>query len=94
MSQIENREIRLIGQNGEQLGFLELCLQRGVPESTGSRSGSCEICSDSGTAVLPKLSTTAKVQYDTARQWKKKQRKNRKSIEIKEVRLSSKHWHQ
>ena len=82
--QIRDREVRLIGENGEQLGIMsareayQIALQAEldlVKVAPGARPPVCRII-DYG-----------KYRYEMARR-EKESRKNQKIVEIKEVRLS------
>ena len=82
--QIRDREIRLIGQNGEQLGIMSA--RDAYLKAQEAGLDPCENCSDSETAGLQNY-RLRKYRYELARK-EKEAKKKQKTIEIKEVRLS------
>lgn len=82
--QIRDREVRLIGENGEQLGIMSSrdALKR-------AREAELDLVKVAPMAKPPvcKIIDYGKFRYEMSRK-EKEARKNRKVIEIKEVRLS------
>ncbi len=84
--QIRDREVRLIGQNGEQLGNPHVC--KGCLQACAGRQG-LDLVKIAPTAKPPvcKIIDYGKYKYEQARK-EKEAKKKQKIIEIKEVRLS------
>ena len=82
--QIRDREIRLIGENGEQLGIMSA-----KDAMKLAREAELDLVKIAPTAKPPvcKIIDYGKYRYELARK-EKEARKKQKTIEIKEVRLS------
>ncbi len=82
--QIRDREIRLIGQDGEQLGIMSASEAMRM-----AREAELDLVKIAPTAKPPvcKIIDYGKYRYELARK-EKEARKKQKTIEIKEVRLS------
>ena len=82
--QIRDREIRLIGQDGEQLGIMSASEAMKM-----AREAELDLVKIAPTAKPPvcKIIDYGKYRYELARK-EKEARKKQKTIEIKEVRLS------
>ena len=82
--QIRDREIRLIGENGEQLGIMSSREAMKLAEEAG-----LDLVKIAPTAKPPvcKIVDYGKYRYELARK-EKEAKKKQKTIEIKEVRLS------
>ena len=82
--QIRDREVRLIGQDGEQLGVMPITEAMKL-----AREAELDLVKIAPTAKPPvcKIIDYGKYRYEQARK-EKEAKKKQKTIEIKEVRLS------
>ena len=82
--QIRDKEVRLIGENGEQLGVMSAREAQKLAEEAG-----LDLVKIAPTAKPPvcKIVDYGKFRYEQARK-EKEARKKQKTIEIKEIRLS------
>lgn len=82
--QIRDKEVRLIGENGEQLGILPL-----IDALKMAREAELDLVKIAPTAKPPvcKIIDYGKYRYELARK-EKEAKKKQKVIEVKEVRLS------
>ena len=82
--EIRDKEVRLAGTQGEQLGIVPLAnrAEHGYRE----KYGPCEDCSKA-TPPVCKIMDYGKFKFEQAKR-EKEARKNQKVIEIKEIRLS------
>ena len=82
--QIRDKEVRVIGQDGEQLGIMS-----SKDAYMLARNADLDLIKIAATATPPvvKIADFGKYRYEMARR-EKESRKNQKIIEIKEVRLS------
>lgn len=83
---IRDREVRLIGEDGTQYGIMPIAEARRIAEEKG-----LDICKVSPPDVTPatcKLMDYGKYRYDQQKR-EKEQRKNQRTVELKEVRLSA-----
>ena len=82
--QIRDREVRLIGEEGEQLGVMSLREAQKLADEAG-----LDLVKIAPTAKPPvcKIVDYGKYRYEQARK-EKEARKKQKTIEIKEIRLS------
>ena len=83
--QIRDREVRLIGQDGEQLGVMPITEAMKL-----AREAELDLVKIAPTAKPPvcKIIDYGKYRYEQARK-EKEAKKKQKTIEIKEVRLST-----
>ncbi len=84
--QIREREVRLIGDDGMQYGVISIREARQIAEEKG-----LDICKVSPPSVQPptcKLMDYGKYRYDQQKR-EKEAKKNQKTVEIKEIRLSA-----
>ena len=82
---IRDREVRLIDENGEQLGIVELVVAMRMAEE--KELDLVKIAPQAKPAVC-KLMDYSKYRFETQKR-EKEARKNQKTIQIKEVRLSA-----
>lgn len=83
---IRDREVRLIGEDGTQYGIISVSEARRIAEEKG-----LDLCKVSPPDVTPatcKLMDYGKYRYDQQKR-EKEQRKNQRTVELKEVRLSA-----
>ena len=83
---IRDREVRLIGEDGTQYGIISVSEARRIAEEKG-----LDLCKVSPPDVTPatcKLMDYGKYRYDQQKR-AKEQRKNQRTVELKEVRLSA-----
>ena len=82
--QIRDREVRVVGQNGEQLGIMSASEAMKM-----AREAELDLVKIAPTAKPPvcKIIDYGKYRYEQARR-EKEAKKKQKTIEIKEVRLS------
>ena len=83
---IRDREVRLIGEDGTQYGIIPVSEARRIAEEKG-----LDLCKVSPPDVTPatcKLMDYGKYRYDQQKR-EKEQRKNQRTVELKEVRLSA-----
>ena len=82
--QIRDKEVRLIGENGEQLGIMSAKEAQAVAEEAG-----LDLIKIAPTANPPvcKIADFGKFRYEMARK-EKDNRKKQKALEVKEIRLS------
>ena len=82
--QIRDKEVRLIGENGEQLGIMSAKEAQQVAEEAG-----LDLIKIATTANPPvcKIADFGKFRYEMARK-EKDNRKKQKALEVKEIRLS------
>ena len=84
--QIRDREVRLIGDDGQQYGVISMRDARAIAEEKG-----LDICKVSPPSVQPptcKLMDYGKYRYEQQKR-EKEAKKNQKVMEIKEIRLSA-----
>lgn len=84
--QIRDREVRLIGEDGHQYGVIPMREARQIAEEL-----SLDICKVSPPNVTPptcKMMDYGKYRYEQQKR-EKEARKNQKTVELKEVRLSA-----
>ena len=84
--QIRDKEVRLIGSDGNQLGVMSLYEAKRVAMEQG-----LDICKMSAQGVTPatcKLMDYGKYRYEQQKR-EKEAKKNQKIVEIKEIRLSA-----
>lgn len=84
--QIRDREVRLIGDDGQQYGVISIREARQIAEEQG-----LDLCKVSPPSVQPptcKLMNYGKYRYDQQKR-EKEAKKNQKVMEIKEIRLSA-----
>ena len=84
--QIRDREVRLIGDDGQQFGVISMREARQIAEERG-----LDICKVSPPSVQPptcKLMDYGKYRYEQQKR-EKEAKKNQKVMEIKEIRLSA-----
>ena len=84
--QIRDREVRLIGDDGQQYGVILMRDARAIAEEKG-----LDICKVSPPSVQPptcKLMDYGKYRYEQQKR-EKEAKKNQKVMEIKEIRLSA-----
>lgn len=82
--QIIAKEVRLIGENGEQLGVMTLEKAKQLADNAGL---DLVLMSANGNPVVCKLMDYGKYKFDTIKK-EKELRKNQKVVEIKEIQLS------
>lgn len=82
--QIRDREVRLVGENGEQLGVMSSKEAMHIAEEAGM-----DLVKIAPTAKPPvcKIVDYGKYRYELARK-EKEARKKQKTVEVKEIRLS------
>ena len=82
--QIRDKEVRLIGENGEQLGIMSAKEAQHIAEEAG-----LDLIKIAPTANPPvcKIADFGKFRYEMARK-EKDNRKKQKALEVKEIRLS------
>ena len=84
--QIRDKEIRLIGDDGQQYGVISMREARAIAEEKG-----LDVCKVSPPSVQPptcKLMDYGKYRYEQQKR-EKEAKKNQKVMEIKEIRLSA-----
>ncbi len=84
--QIRDREVRLIGDDGQQFGVISLREARQIAEEHG-----LDLCKVSPPSVQPptcKLMDYGKYRYDQQKR-EKEAKKNQRIMEVKEIRLSA-----
>lgn len=84
--QIRDREVRLIGDDGQQYGVISTREARSIAEEKG-----LDLCKVSPPSVQPptcKLMDYGKYRYDQQKR-EKEAKKNQKVMEVKEIRLSA-----
>ena len=83
--QIRDKEIRLIGDDGQQYGVISMREARAIAEEKG-----LDVCKVSPPSVQPptcKLMDYGKYRFEQAKR-EKEAKKNQRVVEIKEIRLS------
>lgn len=83
--QIRDREIRLVDENGEQLGIM---LTEKAQELADSKNLDLVKIAPQGKPPVCKIMDYGKHRFETSKR-EKEQRKNQKIIDLKEVRLSA-----
>ena len=82
--QITAKEVRLIGENGEQLGVMPIEKAREVAENEGL---DLVLMNGNGNPAVCKLMDYGKFKFDSIKR-EKELKKNQKIVELKEIQLS------
>ena len=82
--QIREKEVRLIGDNGEQLGIVS---SKQALDMAGEKNLDLVMIAPGATPPVCKIMDYGKFRFEAAKK-EKEQRKNQKVVNIKEVRLS------